>query len=289
MKIGFIGLGNMGAPMAHNLAAGGQTVRGFDIAAPCPAKVSPASSVAEAAAGNEVVIAMLPDGAALRSVADDALPAMQLGTVLLDCSTVDIDSARAVAGQAAEIGIGFVDAPVSGGVSGAEKGVLTFMAGGAVPAFERVKPLFELMGSRAVHCGPAGSGQAAKICNNMILGATMIVTCEAFGLADRLGLDRRKMFDVVSSSSGHSWSMNVYCPAPGIGPEAPSDHGYRPGFAADLMLKDLRLAQQAADSVNAETPIGRKATEIFRSFVEKEQGSGMDFSGIMLKFQKDDA
>ena len=289
MKIGFVGLGNMGAPMAHNLAGAGLVVRGYDIAAPCPVNVSPAGSAAEAAAGSDVVIAMLPDGAALKTVAADALPAMQAGAVLLDCSTVDIDSARTVAGQADEIGIEFVDAPVSGGVIGAEKGTLTFMAGGSASAFKCVEPLFEVMGSRAVHCGPAGSGQAAKICNNMILGATMIVTCEAFGLADRLGLDRQKMFDVVSSSSGCSWSINAYCPAPSIGPDAPSDHGYKPGFAAELMLKDLRLSQQAAESVNANTPIGKKATEIYRLFVEHERGSGMDFSGIMLKFQKDDA
>ena len=289
MRVGFVGLGNMGAPMARNLAAAGYAVRGFDIAAPCPGNVVPAGSAAEAAAGNDVVIAMLPDGDALRTVAADALPSMEPGAVLLDCSTVDIGSARAVAGQAGELGIEFVDAPVSGGITGARKGTLTFMAGGAASVIERVKPLFEIMGSRAVHCGSAGAGQAAKICNNMILGATMIVTCEAFGLADRLGLDRQKMFDVVSSSSGYSWSMNAYCPAPSIGPEAPSDHGFKPGFAAELMLKDLRLSQQAAESVDAHTPIGRKATEIYRSFVENEQGSGIDFSGIILKFGKNEA
>ena len=285
MKIAFIGLGNMGAPMARNLAASGHEVTGFDIAAPCPAELTAADSAEDAAASKEVVVTMLPDGDALGAVAAKILPEMQSGSVFLDCSTVEIDSARTAAADARSQSIEFVDAPVSGGVVGAENGTLTFMAGGNEAAFHRVKPLFDIMGGRAVHCGEAGSGQAAKICNNMILGATMIVTCEAFALADRLGLERQKMFDVVSTSSGHSWSMNVYCPAKGVGPESPSDNRYKPGFAADLMLKDLRLSQQAAALAGASTPIGQRATEIYRKFVEDEGGSGLDFSAIMLKFE----
>ncbi|MCY3878527.1 MAG: 3-hydroxyisobutyrate dehydrogenase [Rhodobacteraceae bacterium] len=284
MKIGFIGLGNMGAPMAVNLTAAGRSVTGFDINAACPPTLVPASSAIEAAKGCEVMITMLPDGAALHSVAMEVMPELQPGSVFLDCSTVDVASAVAAAEHATTYAVEFVDAPVSGGVVGAEKGTLTFMAGGSPGAFEKIQPLFGIMGARAVHCGVAGTGQVAKICNNMILGATMIATCEAFGLADRLGLDRQKMFDVVSSSSGYSWSMNVYCPAPSIGPESPSDHGYKPGFAADLMLKDLRLSQQAAAATGAATPMGALATEIYRAFVEEEQGTGVDFSGIIRKF-----
>ena len=184
---------------------------------------------------------MLPNGAILKSVAARSSRPWQAGAVLLDCSTVEVDAARDVAARCAKAGIGFLDAPVSGGVGGATAGTLTFMVGGDATAFDTAKPLFDVMGQKAVHCGPAGNGQAAKICNNMILGATMIVTCEAFALADKLGLDRQAMFDVVSTSSGQSWSMNTYCPAPGIGPQSPADNAYTPGFAAELMLKDLRL------------------------------------------------
>ena len=285
MKIGFIGLGNMGAPMAGNLAVAGYDVKGFDIAAACPDGVKPAMSAAGAAAGIDVAITMLPDGTSLRSVASEIVPAMTSRSILLDCSTVDIASARETAEQAESFGIGFIDAPVSGGVAGASGGTLTFMAGGSPRAFETVLPLLEVMGARAVLCGPAGSGQAAKICNNMILGATMIVTCEAFGLADRLGLSREKMFEVVSTSSGFSWSLNKYCPAPKIGPVSPSDNDYKPGFASELMLKDLRLAQEAAGSTGADTPVGRLATEIYREFVESGGGSGLDFSGIIKRFE----
>ncbi|WP_372675103.1 3-hydroxyisobutyrate dehydrogenase, partial [Aquicoccus sp.] len=245
MKIGFIGLGNMGAPMATNLAKAGHEVTGFDTAEVTIEGVTMANSAAEAASGQDVVITMLPNGKILRSVADEIIPAMAPGTGFVDCSTVDVESARAVAEKAAAAGLLPVDAPVSGGVGGAAGGTLTFMAGGSPEAFAKAEPLFEIMGQKAVHCGDPGAGQAAKICNNMILGATMIVTCEAFALADKLGLDRQKMFDVVSTSSGYSWSMNAYCPAPGIGPQSPADNDYKPGFAADLMLKDLRLSQQA--------------------------------------------
>ncbi len=285
MKIGFIGLGNMGAPMAANLAAAGHDVTGFDVAAAMPEGVTKAASAAQTAAGAEVVITMLPNGDILRRVADEVIPAMEKGAVLLDCSTVDVDSARAVAEQAAAAGLSAVDAPVSGGVGGAQAGTLTFMAGGPEEAFAKVRPLLEVMGAKAVHCGPAGNGQAAKICNNMILGATMIVTCEAFALADRLGLDRQAMFDVVSTSSGSSWSMNTYCPAPGIGPKSPADNDYKPGFAADLMLKDLRLAQKAAESAEADTPLGQAAMELYAQFVESEDGKGRDFSAMLPRFE----
>lgn len=284
MKIGFIGLGNMGAPMARNLAAAGHEVAGFDIANPAPEGVSMAACAEDAAHGADVVITMLPNGAILRSVADAVIPAMKAGATLLDCSTVDVDSARAVADKAQAAGLGAVDAPVSGGIGGASAGTLTFMAGGSDSAFESVKPLFDIMGQKAVHCGPSGNGQAAKICNNMILGITMIGTCEAFALADKLGLDRQKMFDVVSTSSGYSWSMNAYCPAPGVGPQSPADNDYQPGFAAELMLKDLRLSQQAAKTSDADTPMGARATELYAQFVEEEDGLGKDFSAMLPRF-----
>ena len=284
MKIGFIGLGNMGGPMAANLAAAGHDVTGFDLVAPCPQGVARAASATDAATDADVVITMLPNGAILRDVAASVLPAMRAGAVLCDCSTVDVDSARAVAQQAVAAGLGALDAPVSGGVGGASAGTLTFMAGGSDEAFATVLPLFDIMGQKAVHCGASGAGQAAKICNNMILGATMAVTCEAFALADKLGLDRARMFDVVSTSSGYSWSMNAYCPAPGIGPQSPADNDYKPGFAAELMLKDLRLSQQAAQSVDAPTPIGARATELYASFVEDSDGKGRDFSALLPHF-----
>ncbi|MDT8855866.1 3-hydroxyisobutyrate dehydrogenase [Paracoccaceae bacterium Fryx2] len=286
MQIAFIGLGNMGGPMAANLARAGHVVTGFDTFAPMPAGVTAAATAAEAARTAEVVITMLPNGTILRAVAKEVIPAMRPGAVLCDCSTVDVESAVWVAGAAAAAGLGALDAPVSGGVGGAAAGTLTFMAGGPDAAFATVAPLFDVMGQKAVHCGKAGAGQAAKICNNMILGATMIATCEAFALADKLGLDRARMFDVVSTSSGSSWSMNAYCPAPGIGPKSPADNGYRPGFAAELMLKDLRLAQQAAESVDADTPMGALAAELYTSFVEREGGRGMDFSAMLPRFEK---
>ena len=284
MKIGFIGLGNMGAPMAANLAEAGHQVLGYDTAAPEPDGVSAAASAAEAAADADVVITMLPNGKILRSVADQVIPAMRAGAVFCDCSTVDVDSARAVAEQAHDAGLGALDAPVSGGIGGAQGGTLTFMVGGDDAAFATVKPLFDIMGQKAVHCGAAGAGQAAKICNNMILGVTMIATCEAFALADKLGLDRQKMFDVVSTSSGYSWSMNAYCPAPGVGPASPADNDYRPGFAAELMLKDLRLAQAAAEGADADTPMGALAMQLYRNFVEEEGGTGRDFSAMLPRF-----
>ena len=285
MKIAFIGLGNMGAPMARNLIAAGHEVTGFDTMAK-PEGIDLAGTAAEAAKGAEVVITMLPSGAILRNVAAELVPVMEKGAVLLDCSTVDVTSARSVAESATAVGLLAMDAPVSGGVGGAAAGTLTFMAGGPEAAFQKVKPLFDIMGQKAVHCGGAGAGQSAKICNNMILGVTMIATCEAFALADKLGLDRQKMFDVVSTSSGYSWTMNAYCPAPGVGPESPADNGYKPGFAAELMLKDLRLSQEAAEASDADTPMGQMAAELYRRFVEEEDGKGMDFSAMLPRFEK---
>lgn len=284
MKIGFIGLGNMGAPMARNLASAGHAISGFDLVAPIPDTVSKAQTVIEAVQDADVVVTMLPNGKILSAVATQIIPEMKAGCVFLDCSTVDVESARSVSAQAKDAGLGSVDAPVSGGIGGAEAGTLTFMAGGSDADFAKVEPLFDIMGQKAVHCGPSGNGQAAKICNNMILGATMIATCEAFALADKLDLDRQKMFDVVSTSSGYSWSMNAYCPAPGVGPTSPSDNGYQPGFAAALMLKDLRLSQQAAEAVDADTPMGARATELYETFVEGEGAGNKDFSAMLPRF-----
>lgn len=281
MKIGFIGLGNMGGPMARNLAAAGHEVVGFDPIAPYPDEVTASKSGMEAARGRDVVVTMLPDGEILRAVSAEIIPDMGKGTVFLDCSTVDVESARTLARDAEAAGLLPLDAPVSGGVGGASAGTLTFMVGGSTEAFSKARPLLEVMGQKAVHCGTSGNGQAAKICNNMILGATMIATCEAFALADKLGLDRQAMFDVVSTSSGYSWSMNVYCPAPGIGPKSPADSNYEPGFAAELMLKDLRLSQQAAEAVDADTPMGALANELYEHFVEDEDGKGRDFSAML--------
>ena len=285
MKIGFIGLGNMGAPMAANLIAAGHDVSGFDTLAK-PEGIPLAADAQTAVAGADVVITMLPNGTILRNVASEVVGHMKSGAVLLDCSTVDVDSARAVAEAAEGHGLLALDAPVSGGIGGASAGTLTFMVGGTDDAFRIASPLFEIMGQKAVHCGPSGNGQAAKICNNMILGATMIATCEAFALADKLGLDRQSMFDVVSTSSGYSWSMNAYCPAPGIGPTSPADNDYRPGFAAELMLKDLRLSQQAAESADADTPMGRTARDLYAQFVEGDGKSGYDFSALLPWFEK---
>jgi len=256
MKIGFIGLGNMGGPMAANLAGAGHEVTGFDTAEVSIQDVIAASTATEAVTGADVVITMLPNGDILRKVAAEIIPAMEFGAGFIDCSTVDVESARAVAADAIHAGLHPVDAPVSGGIGGASAGSLTFMAGGSRDAFEKADPLFEIMGQKAVHCGDSGAGQAAKICNNMILGITMIGTCEAFALADKLGLDRQKMFDVVSTSSGYSWTMNAYCPAPGIGPQSPADNDYKPGFAAELMLK------------------------------EQEDGLGQDFSAMLPRFEQ---
>ena len=283
MKIGFIGLGNMGAPMALNLAKHHDII-GFDTIAK-PQGIELADSAATVAKDADVVITMLPNGDILRAVAAEIHPAMKTGAVHLDCSTVDVETARAIATQAIATGLSAVDAPVSGGIGGATNGTLTFMAGGTADAFAAVSPLFDIMGHKAVHCGDAGNGQAAKICNNMILGVTMIATCEAFVLADKLGLDRQAMFDVVSTSSGYSWSMNAYCPAPGIGPQSPADNAYQPGFASELMLKDLNLSQMAAIAADADTPMGQAAAALYQQFVENEDGRGKDFSAMLPRFE----
>ena len=270
----------MGAPMAANLAKAGHTIASFDTAVPCTAK-----SAAQAAKDADIVITMLPNGAILQAVAEDIHSVMKEGALHLDCSTVDVETARNVAQYAEKKGLIAVDAPVSGGIGGATAGTLTFMVGGSDTAFALAKPLFDIMGQKAVHCGPSGNGQAAKICNNMILGVTMIATCEAFVLADKLGLDRQALFDVASTSSGASWSMNAYCPAPNVGPKSPADNDYKPGFAAELMLKDLNLSQMAASLVDADTPMGQAATALYKAFVEDEGGRGRDFSAMLPRFE----
>ena len=286
MRIGFIGLGNMGAPMAHNLAKAGFEVVGFDTQEVNIDLIKTVSNAKDCVLNSDVVITMLPNGEILKSVATQIIEHMKNEAIFLDCSTVDVASAKSVAELSESYGIIPLDAPVSGGIGGATAGTLTFMVGGTVEGFNKVKNLFDIMGQKAVHCGNSGSGQSAKICNNMILGATMIATCEAFSLADKLGLDRQSMFDVVSTSSGYSWSMNAYCPAPGIGPNSPSDNNYLPGFSSDLMLKDLILSQIAAESVNADTPMGDLAMKLYKTFVEEEDGSGKDFSAMLPRFEK---
>lgn len=285
MRIGFVGLGNMGGPMATNLAKAGHQVKGFDVVGVTLEGVTSVESIKAAICDAQVVVTMLPNGEILRCVANEIVPAMAAEATLCDCSTVDVDSARAVADLCSGRELGCLDAPVSGGIGGAQAGTLTFMCGGSDEAFNAVVPLLEIMGQKAVHCGKAGAGQAAKICNNMILGVTMIATCEAFALADKLGLDRQKMFDVVSTSSGYSWTMNAYTPAPGIGASSPADNNYEPGFSAELMLKDLRLSQDAAQSADADTPMGHLAQDLYAQFVECENGAGKDFSAMLRRFE----
>ena len=280
MKIGFIGLGNMGAPMSRNLAKAGHKVFGFDLNPISISGVTDAKTLTTASENMDVIITMLPDGNVLKQVYQDIIPLALESSIFIDCSTVDVESAIEASFMAKKRGIKSIDSPVSGGVVGAEAGTLTFMAGGDYESFNTVKPLFEIMGQKAVLCGDNGSGQAAKICNNMILGISMIGVCEAFTLADKLNLNRQKMFDVVSTSSGHCWSLNTYCPAPGVGPISPSDNAYKPGFASDLMLKDLTLAQAAAQSKDLFTPLGEHAQKLYSNFV-KTGGSGKDFSAIL--------
>ena len=280
MKIGFIGLGNMGAPMALNLVKAGHSVTGYDIAKITVEDVNEANSIEAAIMGMDCVITMLPNGEILREVYEEIVPLGCKNALFIDCSTVDIQSANYAHDIANKADLLTIDAPVSGGVGGAEAGTLTFMAGGTKEAFSSANPLFEIMGQKAVHCGTGGAGQVAKICNNMILGISMIGVCEAFSLGDKLGLDRQKLYDVVSTSSGSCWSLNNYCPAPGIGPTSPSDNDYAPGFASELMLKDLNLSQQAAGLVDAKTPLGEMATKIYQEFV-KDGGEGSDFSAML--------
>ena len=283
--IGFVGLGNMGAPMAANLVRAGHTVRGFDLA-PEPraaaerAGIAWATDAADAARGAEAVLTMLPAGRHVVGAYEGLLAAAAPGTLFVDCSTVDVGSARRAHEMAGAAGMASVDAPVSGGTGGAAAGTLTFMAGGSDDAVSRARPVLEAMGKRVVHCGGPGAGQAAKICNNMILGVSMIAVCEAFVLAETLGLSHQALFDVASTSSGQCWSLTSYCPVPGPVPASPANADYRPGFSAGLMLKDLRLAQEAAEGGGADTALGRHAAEIYAAF-EAAGGAGVDFSGII--------
>ena len=285
MKIGFIGLGNMGMPMARNLIAEGHEVTGFDLIQKSDPLVQISKLLSETVSGKEVIITMLPDGSSLLEVYSSILNELQSEAILIDCSTVDVISAKKAAGMANEKGLKALDAPVSGGIGGAENGTLTFMVGGDIAAFERVTPLFNIMGQKAVLCGESGAGQSVKICNNMILGVSMIAVCEAFVMADNLGLDRSKMFDVVSTASGSCWAINTYCPVPNVGPNTPADNNYIPGFSADLMLKDLGLANTAAEETNSFTPLGKEAYALYENFCSKG-GKGKDFSAI-LNFIKD--
>ena len=283
--IGFIGLGNMGGPMAANLVKSGGQVLGFDVV-PASRQAAAQDGVQMVAnAGGtvddaDIVITMLPGGEQVLSVWNDIVPRARQGTLFIDCSTIDVASARKAHALAAARGIATLDAPVSGGVGGAKAATLTFMVGGSAHAFTRGKPILERMGKRVVHCGEAGNGQAAKICNNMILGASMIAVSEAFVLGEKLGLSHQALFDVASASSGQCWSLSSYCPVPGPVPASPANNGYKPGFAAALMLKDLKLAREAAESVNVETAIGAHAAELYLRFAEQGHGA-LDFSGII--------
>jgi len=284
-SIAFIGLGNMGGPMAANLVKAGHKVVAFDLVAASrdQAKADGAaiaeSSVA-AVKGVEVVITMLPAGRHVLSVWSEVVPAMKKGALIIDCSTIDVESAKQSHALASKHGAGSVDAPVSGGTGGAKGATLTFMCGGEEKAFAAARPVLENMGKKIVHCGGAGAGQAAKICNNMILGVSMIAVSEAFALAEKLGLSHQALFDVASTSSGQCWSLTTYCPVPGPVPTSPANNDYRPGFASALMVKDLTLALDAATAAGAATPLGKHAQEIYKAFDAAGNG-GVDFSGII--------
>jgi 3-hydroxyisobutyrate dehydrogenase len=286
MKIAFIGLGNMGGGMAANLVKAGHEVRAFDLSGEALARAeehgcATFGTVREAVQGAEAVVSMLPNGAIVDAVyGTDVIGQAPVEALLLDCSTIDVDTARKVASAAGAKGYAMVDAPVSGGIAAANGGTLTFMVGGSDAAFARAEPILSAMGKAVIHAGNSGSGQAAKICNNMILGANMIATCEAFALADKLGLDLQTFYDISSKASGQSWSMTSYCPVPGVGPQSPADNGYQGGFAAALMLKDLKLAMEAAASAGAKVPMGARARELYEEFTAAGNG-GMDFSGII--------
>jgi 3-hydroxyisobutyrate dehydrogenase len=287
-RIGFIGLGNMGAPMARNLLRAGHELRVFDVFLDRTGRlVAEGATAAETPSGvtegAEAIVTMLPAGREVRAVyggqgglIETAAP----GTLLIDCSTIDVATAREVAALARENRLAMIDAPVSGGVGGAEAATLTFMVGGPEAEVERARPILAAMGKAVIRAGEAGAGQAAKICNNMILGISMIAVCEAFALAEKLGLDHQALFDIASKSSGQCWSLTSYCPVPGPVPASPANRGYAPGFTAQMMLKDLDLAQEAARSTGAEAELGRHAAELYRRFVESN-GSGTDFSGII--------
>ncbi|MGK0266288.1 MAG: 3-hydroxyisobutyrate dehydrogenase [Maricaulis sp.] len=283
--IAFIGLGNMGSGMAANLVKAGHEVRAFDLSAAALAQAVEngalaAKSTADAVSGAAAVVSMLPAGKHVRAVyANDVFPNAAPETLFLDCSTIDVDSARFVGKAAVEKGFRFVDAPVSGGVAAANAGTLTFMVGGAEADFAIAEPILQAMGRAVLHAGETGSGQAAKICNNMLLGITMIGTCEAFALAEKLGLDQQKFFDISSKASGQSWAMTSYCPVAGPMPATPANHGYKPGFATAMMLKDLKLAQDAAQASGASTPLGAQAEALYALFGNLG-GQELDFSAI---------
>jgi 3-hydroxyisobutyrate dehydrogenase len=284
-NVAFIGLGNMGGPMAANLVKAGHKVIAFDlVAASRDQAKADGAAIAESSVasvkGAEVVITMLPAGKHVFSVWQEVLPAMTKGALIIDCSTIDVESAKQAHALAARHGVGSIDAPVSGGTGGAKAATLTFMCGGDDKAFTAGKPVLESMGKKIVHCGGGGAGQAAKICNNMILGVSMIAVSEAFALGEKLGLSHKALFDVASTSSGQCWSLTSYCPVPGPVPASPANHDYKRGFAASLMLKDLRLSQEAARQVGAPTPLGKRAERIYEEFDEAGHGS-TDFSGII--------
>ncbi len=286
-KVAFIGLGNMGGGMAANLAAKGEEVVAFDLAAPALERArsndcSIAASAEEAVAGADVVVTMLPAGKHVASVYRDSIFGKAPSSALLiDCSTIDVATAKSVEAEAQAAGYVMVDAPVSGGIAAADGGTLTFMVGGSDDGFERAKAVLDKMGKAVIHAGSAGAGQAAKICNNMLLGVTMAATCEAFVLAEKLGLDAQTFFDISSKASGQSWSMTSYCPVPGVGPDTPADRNYDGGFAAALMLKDLKLAMEAAKEAGAYTPMGGEAEELYQRFVDRG-GANKDFSGLIM-------
>lgn len=294
MTIGFIGLGHMGGPMAANLVKAGHAVKGFDLSQPLLDEarskgVTACASLADAVAGVDTVMTMLPAGKHVLSVWQELVTTVPSGTLLIDCSTIDIDSARKAHELAAGKGCPSLDAPVSGGTGGAAAGTLTFMIGGDEGVFAKSQPIFEAMGKKIIHCGGAAAGQAAKICNNMILGISMIAVSEAFVLGEKLGLSHQALFDVASVSSGQCWSLTAYCPVPGPVPASPANNDYKPGFAGALMLKDLTLSQEAAQSAGAVTPLGAKAAELYALFNELGN-DGKDFSGIinMLRQQSGD-
>ena len=286
MKIAFIGLGNMGGGMAANLVKAGHEVRAFDLSEEASARArdngaQTFDSVREAVDGAEAVVTMLPNGGIVKQVfTADVIGAAPTHAILIDCSTIDVASAREVAEAARQADYAMVDGPVSGGIAAANAGTLTFMVGGSEAGFARAEPILAKMGKAVIHAGASGSGQAAKICNNMILGATMIATCEAFQLARKLGLDPQVFFDIASKASGQSWSMTSYCPVPGVGPQSPADNDYQGGFATALMLKDLKLAMAAAEDAGANVPMGRRAEELYEAFATAGNG-GLDFSAII--------
>jgi 3-hydroxyisobutyrate dehydrogenase len=284
-KIGFVGLGNMGFPMAKNLKNARHDVLGFDVsdAARSAAQsedMKVSDQLGTIAADADIVITMLPNGEISKSVASELLSQMPDGSLLIDCSTIDVASAKTVHQMAADAGKLCLDAPVSGGVGGASGGTLTFMVGGSDDAFANGSAVLDVIGQKAVHCGEGGAGQSAKICNNMLLAISMIGTCEAFAMAEKLGLDQDKLFDVVSTSSGSCWSVNTYCPVPDVGPKSPSDNNYQPGFAASLMNKDLNLAMEAAKDADAQTPLGAHAASLYKAMVEQGHGD-LDFSAMI--------